>query len=74
MKKYVAYYNRKARKLEKNIYIHLVISLDTFAFDCKILSAESAGVIYKKKAYRYYFQKLYEVVTVRAENETLREL
>ena len=29
---------------------------------------------YSKKAYRYYFQKLYEVVTVRVENENLREL
>ena len=61
-------------KIGKSIYIHLVISLDTYAFDCKILSAELVGVIYKKKAYHYYFQKLYKVVTVRAENETLREL
>ena len=61
-------------KIGKSIYIHLVISLDTYAFDCKILSAEMAGVIFKKRAYRYYFQKLYEVVTLRAENETLREL
>ena len=48
MKKYVAYYNRKTRKLEKNftlrihiidvislaLYLPLVISLDTYAFDC----------------------------------------
>ena len=42
-------------KIGKSIYIHLVISLDTYAFDCKILSAELVGVIYKKKAYHYYF-------------------
>ena len=65
MKKYAAYYNRKTSKLEKNLPTLLT---------AKTLSAELAGVIYKKKAYRYHFQKLFEVVTVRAENENLREL
>ena len=32
-----------------------MISLDIYAFGCKMFSAELAGVIYKKKAYRYYF-------------------
>ena len=70
MKKYVAYYNRKTRKLEKKVYVkNTYYWCDFFSFVSpsgdftghlrfwlqKIFSAELAGVIYKKKAYRYYF-------------------
>ena len=69
MKKYVAYYNRKTRKLEKIYIKNTYYWCDFFSFVSpsgdftghlrfwlqKIFSAELAGVIYKKKAYRYYF-------------------
>ena len=32
-----------------------MISLDIYAFGCKMFGAELAGVIYKKKGYRYNF-------------------
>ena len=56
MKKYVAYYNRTTRKLEKKLqrihsidvislalYLPLVISLDAYAFDCRNIKCRIGG-------------------------------
>ena len=69
MKKYVAYYNRKTRKLEKIYIKNTYYWCDFFSFVSpsgdftghlrfwlqKYFMQNLAGVIYKKKAYRYYF-------------------
>ena len=61
-------------------YIELItcreIALVQYDSRCEFIFIDSvmARVIYKKKAFLYYFQILFEVVTVRAENKNLREL
>ena len=56
------------------LYLSLVISLDTYAFDCKNIKCRIGGSYLQEKSLPLLFLEIHEVVMVRAENENLREL